>query len=319
MSTSSRQLSNPVSTGGGGAYFEAHIQAMFVTLMLTGGFAPYLPPWPIVEIKLQGKVSGFDVDDLVVYVENPDDKRKSKLLGQIKRSISITKTNQQFGEVLQAAWHDFNNKNLFNRGSDFIALITGPLSKTDTNDAIWLLDHARCTRDAEEFFRDIAMARFSSNNKREKLLAFRDHLKEANGGSDVPEESLHSFLRHFCLIGCDLGKEEGVTRSLLYSHMSQSDVYPPSTWGRIVEIVQARNQHAGTITPEDIPEDLRKDFERPERETFPSDFSPVQVSSEEPDWNQHAHASALVIANLLGAWNEENEADLDVIHQLASS
>ncbi len=33
------------------------------------------------------------------------------------------------------------------------------------------------------------------------------------------------------------------------------------------------------------------------------------------DWNQHAHASALVIANLLGAWDENCDADLEIVRQ----
>ncbi len=33
--------SNPFSTGGGGVHFEAHVQASFVALMLTGVYAPY--------------------------------------------------------------------------------------------------------------------------------------------------------------------------------------------------------------------------------------------------------------------------------------
>ncbi len=36
-----------------------------------------------------------------------------------------------------------------------------------------------------------------------------------------------------------------------------------------------------------------------------------------PDWNQSAYASNLVAANLLGAWNEGNEADLEIVHQFA--
>ena len=66
-----KNLSNPFSTGGGGSHFEAHVQASFVVLMLSGGYAPCLPCWPISEIKLQGKVEGFETDDLIVYIENP--------------------------------------------------------------------------------------------------------------------------------------------------------------------------------------------------------------------------------------------------------
>ena len=36
------------------------------------------------------------------------------------------------------------------------------------------------------------------------------------------------------------------------------------------------------------------------------------------DWNQHKYASDLAIANLLGAWNELNEADLEIVCQLAN-
>lgn len=36
-----------------------------------------------------------------------------------------------------------------------------------------------------------------------------------------------------------------------------------------------------------------------------------------PDWNQSAHAPDLVAANLLGAWNEGNEADLEIVNRLA--
>ena len=36
------------------------------------------------------------------------------------------------------------------------------------------------------------------------------------------------------------------------------------------------------------------------------------------DWNQHKYASDLAIANLLGAWNELNEADLEIVRQLAN-
>ncbi len=37
-----------------------------------------------------------------------------------------------------------------------------------------------------------------------------------------------------------------------------------------------------------------------------------------PDWNQSLYAPALNVANLLGEWNEKNEADLEIIGQLAN-
>lgn len=104
-----KKLSNPSSTGGVGTHFENAVQASFIALMLTGGYAPCLPCWSIVKIKLQGKIDGYDTDDLIVTVQNPENKEHQKLLGQIKRSITITKGSPSFGDVIQAAWNDFTN------------------------------------------------------------------------------------------------------------------------------------------------------------------------------------------------------------------
>jgi len=110
-----KKLSNPFSSGCGGAHFEAHIQASFVALMLTRGYAPCLPCWPIAEIKLQGKIDGFNTDDLIVFINHPSSKEKRKLLGQVKHSIHLTRRDSTFAEVLHAAWNDFNNPAIFSK------------------------------------------------------------------------------------------------------------------------------------------------------------------------------------------------------------
>lgn len=79
-----KKLSSPFSTGGGGVLFEAHVQAAFVTLMITGGFTPCFPSKPIMEIKLQGKVDGYATDNLIVLTEDATSKVVRKMLGQVK-------------------------------------------------------------------------------------------------------------------------------------------------------------------------------------------------------------------------------------------
>ncbi|KAF6625238.1 MULTISPECIES: hypothetical protein [Paenibacillus] len=204
-----KQLSNPISTGGGGGHFEAHVQASFVILMLTGGVAPCLPPWPITEIKLQGRVDGFNTDDFIVLIEEPASKRKRKLLGQIKHRIKITQGDEIFSEVIRAAWSDFNNPKIFNKEKDIIALITGPLNATDFHNVQWLLNQARHTKDVEEFERQVTQANFSPSKSEEKLNVIKYHLKLANNNQEVSGKELYSFLNHFYLLGYDLGEEEG--------------------------------------------------------------------------------------------------------------
>ena len=313
--SNSKQLSSPFSTGGGGFHFEAHVQASFVALMLTDGHAPCLPCWPIVKIKLQGKIDGFDTDDLVVFVKNPSNQEQRKLLGQVKHSMTITKGNAQFGEVIQAAWSDFKNPSVFTKGKDIIALITGPLSKIDAKNVKFLLDQARYTNNADEFFRNVKQAKFSPPKSQEKLDVIRFHLKTVNGGNEVTKNELYDFLKHFHLLGYDLGGEHGVVLSLLHSHISQFQQQNQQwIWPRIVDIVQTWNQNAGIITRDQLPEDLLEAFKQKAVVDIPEDLKVVHEKPE-IDWTQHPDGTFLVLAALVGAWNEKNQSERDVIAQ----
>ncbi len=95
MDTKSKQLSNPFSTGGGGPHFEAHVLASFVVLMLSGGYAPCLPCWPITKVKPQGKVDDYDTEDLIIFIENKGTKEQRKLLGQVKHAPAFTKGDKE--------------------------------------------------------------------------------------------------------------------------------------------------------------------------------------------------------------------------------
>ena len=214
---------------------------------------------------------------------------------------------------MQAAWDDFHNTGLFGKERDAIALITGPLSATDTRDVRWVLSQARHTASPDEFFRHVTQANFSSRRKREKLDVFRYQLSAANQGREVSDDCLFSFLRHFHLLGCDLGKEVGVVLSLLQSHLSQFDVEPSSVWHRIVGFVQEWNQEAGTITLGGIPNDIGEAFKPRSVEAIPSSLLVSEPTLDKPDWNHHPQAPALVIASLLGAWDESNEADQKIV------
>lgn len=323
MTTDGKQLSNPFSTGSGGPRFEANIQATFVTLMLSGGYAPCLPSWPIVEIKLQGAVAGYATDDLIVFVENSVNNDRRRLLGQVKNSITITTKSKLFAEVIQAAWNDFNNPDIFTQGKDVIALITGPINATDTDGVNGLLEQARHTRDADEFLTQVDRANFCSDNVRNKLAAFKTHLKAANKGNDVEEQELYEFLKHFHLLGYDLAKKGSVVSSLLHSHIAQfnKDI-PDKIWYQIVNEVQEFNQYAGTITLDTLPDDLIEHFREPEITHIPKELAKEEVEGDgaiQPvatDWNQQASAQKLAVANLIGSWNESNEADIAVVTQI---
>lgn len=301
MTNHNKQISNPSSTGDVGGNFETEIGTCFVTLMLSGGVAPsFLAPWAIKEIRFQKSGLGYGTDDLIVFVERPGSKKVAKLLCQIKRSINIGK-NKDFKEVIQAAWRDFNNTDLFAKGQDSIALITGTLSKTDINNVRTILEWARHRKSSQEFFTEVDLANYSSNGKRKKLNVFRELLKNANGGVDVSDEACWEFIKSFHLLGYDLDIRAGVTLSLLQSLIAQ---YSPENahglWTDIFYEVKSYKQNGGTITRDSLPEAICSAFQKPGIETIPADLGIKPSAPALINWDN----TKLAIVNLLGGWDE---------------
>jgi len=316
MTGGGKQISNSFSTGGGGVNFEIQVQASFVALMLAEGFAPCLPLRPIRKIKLQGKHAGYDTDDLIVFTGNEDGSGERKILGQVKHSIRITEADTVFCDVIRAAWNDFNNESVFTKRKDVIALITGPLSATNIADVRTLLEWARSSESAQEFITKVETTNFSSSAKRSKLAAFRSHLNSAKG-EDVTDEELFQFLRHFHLLGYDLDIQSGVMHAILHSLVGQfSPENTSALWAQIVQEVSFANQNAGTITRESVHDDLRSAFEKRAIRQMPGTLSQTLPPRKVHDWNTSEFASALVVANMLGSWDENSETDIEIARRL---
>ena len=316
MASKRKQLSNSSSTGHLGPHFEAHVLASYVTLMLTGGFAPCLRCWPIKEIKPQGKVEGFETDDLIVSVQAPNGGEIRKLLGQVKHGLQIG-DNERFRAVIQAAWDDYRNPRVFTKGKDIIAAISDGLSTVELAAVQSVLGEAQHPS-TEEFIRRIDLARYNSETTRDVLGIFRETLKKANNGQCLSDAELHEFLRHFRLLGYDLGRKEGVVLSLLHSHISQrSDRPPKDVWGRILEFVQNCNQDAIPITKDTLPEDLLEAFSPPTIESIPTEIARqlAPLTSVRP---AHAYSHNMAQAFLIGNWNENSAGDIEVVTELAT-
>lgn len=319
VAKNNKQLSSPFSTGGGGVHFEVRVQAFFVAFMLAKGSPPGLQTGPITKIKLQGRFAGYNTDDLIVFIGEASKNEHRKILGQIKHSISITEGNSTFQEIIQSAWKDFSNAEIFRKNRDILALITGPLSSTDTNDVRTILEWSRSAENPQEFFNKVELPNFSSQAKRKKLKAFKASLKKANGGNPVADEVCYQFLRHFYLLGYDLDARSGVAQSLIHSLIGQnSEDKAISVWSRLVEEVSNANKNAGTITPDTLPEDIKKAFKQQPFTQTQKELTEVQIKPEKMDWNHSPYAADLALVNLAGAWNEKNEADISILSKITS-
>ncbi|MDO9263004.1 MAG: hypothetical protein Q7U02_03495, partial [Desulfosalsimonadaceae bacterium] len=85
-----------------------------------------------------------------------------------------------------------------------------------------------------------------------------------------------------------------------------------------MDIVQTWNQDAGTITPEKLPEDLKEAFKQPAITHIPTELTVTRPEPAKTDWSRHQHATDLALANLIGAWNEKNEADISILSKITT-
>ena len=312
-----KRISNPFSTGSGGAFFENQVQSSFVIIMLSEGCVPCLENTKINKILLQGKYQGFNVDDMIIYLEDSESKKQHKMLCQIKHTVDITKTNLEFKDVIKAAWTDFQNVEVFNKDKDYIALITGPLSKVDINDTRIILEWAHYSRDSQEYFQKIYTTHFSSKRKVEKLNVFRHVLQLANKNIQITDEILFEFLKRFIILGYDFDIWASVTRALTHSLIRQNtSVDVNSVWGHISSEIQNFNKNAGIISLEVLPDAIKKYFKPPIKQIIPEKYikpdiiiSPINISNDE-------NLNAMLVATLVGSWNEKNEADIEIIKDL---
>ncbi|MEQ8268300.1 MAG: hypothetical protein RH982_13985 [Parvibaculum sp.] len=313
----SKELSNPFSTGGGGPNFETRIQTSFAVLMLTNGVSPCLPHWPIEKIQLQGRHLGYETDDLVVYAKNEETNLTARLLCQVKHDISFTGGNKVLKETLSAAWRDFNNAKLFQKGRDAIALVSGPLKETDLQ-MRKVLELARSSVDGSNFEQKLSLGKFTSDKQREKAAVFRGLLAKANAGVALSDNQFWEFLKAFHILNYDLDIEFGVNIALLNSLIGQYDVQAVrAIWAQLLEKIQSLNQSAGMVTRATLPDDIVDAFSRKKVISIPGGMVRAALSTGYPSVSSLAYADVLAVAQLIGSWDEQNENDREIISTIA--
>jgi hypothetical protein len=261
------EVANPFSTGGGGPFFEAKVQACFLLHLLISGQVPCLPSGTTQSIRFQGKQAGYTTDDLIVEILSHHGEQH-RLLAQVKHHVAIAKLDPEFRAALEGAWADFNNLDMFTQGRDVLALVTAPMSDRAIQHVRPLLEWARTSATAPEFIGKVNTAQFSSAKKRNYLNVFREVLTEV-ASDTVSDESLWVFLKHFYLLSYDFdvqgSKDEASVLTVLEMARSQSSVLDSqAVWEGLIRQAQEWNQNGGTFTVQQLPDRL-KDAVQPQR------------------------------------------------------
>ena len=147
---------SPIATGGGGEHFEQHVDAFALALLLVRGMPPIISDTSVVAVHLQARHLGWRTDDLLVIGETGAGERKT-LAAQVKRNFTISATNDECRKTFGGMWDDFMAVGRFNASIDRLAVITlhGTSALLHTFNS--LLDCARASRDAPDFFRRLEL------------------------------------------------------------------------------------------------------------------------------------------------------------------
>lgn len=248
--------SNPFSTGGGGVNFETRIQASFLLALLVSGKIPCLLNVTPISVTFQAKRNGFETDDIVITCTDGKGTHP-RLLIQIKHAISIAESDTEFSDSLLNAWDDFNNPSVFNKEHDKIAIVSGPVSAKVIAHARPLLEWARTSESADDFFKKVNAPGFSAAPKKEYLRVIRKII-DSKAPDPISDEELWQFLKRLHLLTYDFDVQGGLSEAQCLSLISSlnkaaSTIEPSLIWSGLISEAQTYNQNGGVYKTEHFP------------------------------------------------------------------
>lgn len=254
-------VSSPAATGGAGTFFEQHVNAYWLSLLLVRGIPPILHDCALVEVHFQSERLGWKTDDFVVVGENGPGLHR-KLLGQVKRAFTVSATNTDCKNVIQDFWTDFKN-NQFSPAADRFVLVTLRGTNTLLEHFAGLLDCCRSARDAAEFESRMATSGFLNSKSVHYCEEIRTIVSEFDGKS-VSAGELWPFLRALHVLSLDLNSStrqtEAIIKTLLAHTAKEQDAVgaAEATWNVLLRDVGEGMPEARSYTLNDLPEAVRQ-------------------------------------------------------------
>ncbi len=255
-------VSSPAATGGAGTFFEQHVNAYWLAQLLVGAIPPILQDCSVVEVHLQTEVLGRHTDDFLIVGESAPGQQR-KLAGQVKRSFTVSATDDECKKAFQDFWADFKDAGHFNPATDRFALVTLRGANTLLEYFAGLLDAARAARDVAEFEQRLATKGFLNAQSIKYAKEIRTIVGVVEGRS-VSVGELWPFLRVLHVLSLDLNtatqQTEASMKTLLAHTAGGGDAIAAATdsWNALLREVGDGMPTARRFRLEDLPESLRK-------------------------------------------------------------
>ena len=253
------QTSNPFSTGAGGTTFEYLVGVFYLVSLLAKDIPRGLDRGITTSVRFQQRYTGAIFDDVIVESENAEHKR-FRLALQVKHHLIIG-DNEAFRQVLSDAWATFTNEGgwQFVQEFDRLGIILGEYDKDVCLHLQPILDCARSTSSAEEFFDKLSVINFSEKKRKYVFEIFKPLLLRIK--SDLTNEELFQFLRHLVVLHFDVehagaGDSLFLWNRLLDQLMKRDDVQAKNIARSLFSLVAEYSKNAAGFTRETLLQQL---------------------------------------------------------------
>lgn len=256
-----RGVSSPISSGGEGVFFEQHVAAYWLAQLLVRSIPPILTDRSVTEVHFQTEHLGFNTDDFLIVCARAG-AQAARLVGQVKRSFTITAADDECKKAVGDFWKDFKKADPFNPEHDRLVLVTLRGTNTLLENFVGLLDCARGAADAEEFQRRLSLDGFISKKSVHQCNELCK-IVSALEGTPVTAKDLWPFLRVLHVLSLDLHtstrQTEAHTRTLLALKATDPDPVASATsaWDSLLIFASEAGPAARSLKRADLPAALQ--------------------------------------------------------------
>lgn len=255
-------VSSPAATGGAGPFFEQHVGAYWLAQLLVGAIPPILTNTTVREVQFQTEYLGWQTDDFLVTCTHPDG-RLRKLVGQVKRTFTVSTNDEDCRSTVADFWRDFNNSARFSQEDDRLVLVTLRGTNTLLQHFSGLLDLARAATNGDEFEQRLGTKGFVSS-KADDYCRVLQEIVESIEGHSFTKASLWPFLSALHVLALDLnsstGQAEAAIKSLLaYTVLDGAGLgEAAASWNALLALAATAIPEARHFRREDLPLEVRE-------------------------------------------------------------
>ena len=212
-----KAVSNPTSTGGAGAQFEAKVAASYLLALLANMPGRGLPGVVLKEVRAQQAPDGAPLDDIVLTGADANG-GPAQLDIQVKHKVSFSPSDGAFKSVCEGIGRTVQQLGFYDR-NHLMAIALARTSTKIEGPYQDVLTWARELPSAEMFFSRLDIKNVASEPMRTFVATFRAHLTSA--GAPADDEDIWKALRRLLILPYDFAATGSTALDLVLERSSR--------------------------------------------------------------------------------------------------